>query len=283
MGVEVMRICKNCGAELTDNVMACPSCGSIAENSVEYQNNESQKPKKRGRFIGILIAVAIMIISRVIGGFIGERTAETISVNVQKNDIEKYIENMEKYVPGHCAGNEYVSEEFGFRFVIDENWEFYTDEDLKTSSEGLKTSTTASALAALEKEDVPRELKEKYAESIYAATEMGALYIADDMYVGEVVVGVMCAYGSETLSEAEYIKGVKNGLDANAQVTDEYIAGSTYKVLSAKVTDVDGNDTTVKMYVKIKNNMICMITCRAIEGYEEQTFKAFEEGISENK
>ncbi len=190
---------------------------------------------------------------------------------------------MEEYVPGHCDDNEYVSEKFGFRFVIDENWEFCSDADLKASSEAVKDTTTTSALAALKKEDVPQELHEKFTETIYAETEMGALYKADDTYVGEVIVGVMSAYGIEDISVEDYIGGIKNGLNATAQVTDEYIAGSTYKVLTAKITDVNGIDTTVKMYVNIKDNMACMITCKAMLGYEEQLFKAFEDRISAYK
>ena len=278
-----MKNCKNCGNELLDGATVCPFCGCIVENNAESQNVKSQQTKKKGKVIGILVTIVAVIIARLIGGFVGEFTAKNILESSQKNDIEEFIERMEEYVPGHCGGNEYVSEKFGFRFVIDENWEFYSDEDLRAASEGLKTSATTSGLAALEKEDVPQELKDKFTESIYAATEMGALYIADDMYVGEVIVGVMCAYGIENTSVEDYIDTIKNRLNATAQVTNEYIAGSTYKVLSAKITDINGVNTVVKMYTKIKDNMICMITCRAMEGYEEQLFKAFEDGISAYK
>ena len=278
-----MRICKNCDNELLDGVTVCPFCGCIVENNAEYQNIETQSTKKNGKGKGILVTIVAVIIARLIGGFVGEFTAKNVIESSQKNDIEEFIGHMEKYVPGYCDGNEYVSKKFGFRFVIDENWEFCMDEDLRAASEGLKASATTSALAALEKEDVPQDVQEKFAESIYAETEMGAFYIADNMYVGEVTVAVMSVYGIEDMLIEDYIGEINNRLNINAQVTDEYIAGSSYKVLSANITDVNGIDTSVRMYAKIEENMICMITCRAMIGYEEQLFKAFEDGISAYK
>lgn len=280
-----MRICKNCGNELSDGVTVCQFCGWVAEDTVECQNavsqnDESKQTGKKWKFIGILGTIAIIIIFRVIGSHIGEYAGKKIAENNYEKDIEEFIEQMAEYVPGHCDGNKYISEKFGFKFTIDENWEFYSAEDLAASSVETKANTTESALDALEKEDVPRDLKDKFIESIYAETEMGALYMADDMYVGEVLVGVMSVYGVEDISIEEYISEIRKAFNANSQVSDEYLAGSTYKVISVNVIDVNGIDTMVKMYIKKEGNMICMITCRAVVGYEEQVFRAFENRIS---
>ena len=275
-----MMVCKKCGTEFMDGVNVCPACGHDVENNIEPQDVESKKFPKKGKFIAIFVPIIAIVIGRLVGGFIGEFTAKNMMESGQKNDIEEFIEQMEQYVPGHCDGNEYTSETFGFKFVIDENWGFYTDEDLTLASESLDTTMTSTALAELEKEDISQKLKEKFEESLYAKAEMGALYIADDIYVGEVIVSVMSGYGIEDVSVDEYVEGIKNNLSTTAQVTDEYIAGSTYNVISANITDVNGIDTMVKLYTKIENNMVCTITCRAVVGYEEQLFKAFEDGIS---
>lgn len=278
-----MKICKSCGNELLDEVTVCPTCGSAVESDVESNFAEPQPTKKKGKFKTIIITIAVIVIARLVGGLFGEFLAKDMVESSQKNDIEEFIERMEEYVPGHIKGNEYVSEKFGFRFAIDEKWEFYSDEDLKKASENVKAGALTSALETLEKEGVSQELKDKFEKSIYAATEMGALYIADDMYVGEVSVGVMYAYGIEDVTVDDYVNEVKNGLNMDMQVSDEYIAGSNYKVLSAKITDVSGINTVVKMYTKIEDDVICMITCRAVEGYEESVFNAFEDRISAYK
>lgn len=272
-----MRTCPNCNQELMDDATVCPSCGQASEN-----NTEPKKAKKKGKktALGITFSVLLIIIARVIGGFIGETTAKNIAENNEKNKIDKFIESMDEYTPGHCDGNEYVSEAFGFKFVIDENWEFYSDADLKKATKTISTSAETAALAALEKEDISEDLKEKYAESFYAKVEMGALYVADAVYVGEVSVSVMSAYGIDDTSIDEYVDGIKSGLDENAQVSEENIAGNTYKTLSAEKTDSSGNKMTVKMYITIKDSMCCMITCKALLGYEEQVFSAFESRIS---
>lgn len=280
-----MKFCENCGIELSEGETVCPGCGYNAENDTESLNVKTQKSKKNKTLRGILIAIAGVVIWSCIGEFFGKFIGEIVYENVsdyrQKKDIDEYIEGKEEYVPGYCDGNEYVSEKFGFQFVINENWEFYSDEELKVVSETYKDSVISSVYTSLDGEDVSQELTDKLMESVYAATEMGALYIADDMYVGEVMVNVMYAYGIENMSAEDYTETLGNSL--NTQVTDAYIAGSTYKVASAAITDIAGNNTTVKMYVIDKDDILCLITCKVLEGYEELFFNAFEDGISAYK
>lgn len=280
-----MKICKGCENELLDGVTVCPFCGRKVEDDMGTHSVEAQQTerKSKGKVKGVLVTIAVLVIARLVGGFFGEFTAKNMMDNNLEKDVKKFEERIEEYVPGYCDGNEYVSEKFGFRFTIDENWVPYSEEDLKTSSKNVKASATASALESLKKDGVPQELRDTYEEAIYAATEMGALYVEDDMYVGEMTVGVLSMYGAEEISVDEYANGIKAGLSANAQMSDAFIAGSAYKVLNAKITDVNGVDTTVKMYIKIEDGMICMIVCRVMEGYEEKVFEAFENGISAYK
>ena len=91
---------------------------------------------------------------------------------------------------------------------------------------------------------------------------------------------MMTAYGMGGMATEEYLKGIKNNLNIGAQIIDGDIAGTPYKVLYGKLPDANGIDVTVRIYVRVENSMLCMVTCRAMDGYEDQMFKAFEDCIS---
>lgn len=61
-----MKYCNNCGKEVDDNAVICPSCGC----AVASKNVEVDKPKACGKWalIGFCVAVGLSIISAIVSG-----------------------------------------------------------------------------------------------------------------------------------------------------------------------------------------------------------------------
>ena len=276
-----MKYCENCGYKMEDNAAFCENCGKAEVVQQSYGAEKSSKKSTAGKIIAAVVAVILMIVGKFVGGAIGEMAGRNMAERHQMNEIESYIESSEEYVPGYFNDAEYVSEHFGFKFVVDENWVMYTEEELEPASEELRKSTIDGMLQSIEG-NASDEIIAKIAEAIYAEQEMGAACISDGMIVGETAVAVLGCYGLEEMSGDDIVDALKSGIlkvADNATSGIETIAEKVYDTIEVNMT-VDGVDLVNKFYVYEKDGMVCMMTCRAMEEYEDMVFDSFEGNIS---
>ena len=279
-----MKYCKKCGFEMDDRAQICDECGEVVEKVDAYDSTVKTGKKNKGAGVGFITTIIFIIIGRLIGGFIGGSVGKAVTEEDAMNKINEYIESMNDYTPGSLGDDKYASSHFGFQFETDDNWTMYSESELEVLSADLRESTVSSGVKSLEVEDIGEELIEKWKEALYAEAEMAAFYIADDIIVGEVSVGVFGAYGLDEVSSEDLIDEMKNQiLDNGGKVSFgvENIAEEEYQSLKLEVT-VDGMDLVNRIFMREKEGMFCMITCKALEGYEDEIFASFREQTSKN-
>jgi len=279
------KYCEKCGAVLQENTMFCGNCGATVNsnsfnediNVINSTTSNNKTKSKTGKVIGSIVSILIILLASSIGKFAGRYMIEDFSTDKHIRDIDAYIESMEDYVPGYYDENHFVSEHFGLEFVVNDQWIMYSEEELEPLSENVRQSAISSGVASMKTEDVSQELIDKWISAVYAETEMGACYVVDDTIMGEVTIGVFSAYGADEATEDEFVEGMKTQLSSmasNVSSGDEIIAGKSYKKLQASVV-VDDMDMSNSIFVRIKDGMICMITCKALEGYEDAMLDSF--------
>lgn len=287
--------CDKCGAQLQQNTSICNYCGNkvVLDNNFyndqETTSYEMDQPKnlKRGKIFRTIISVISITIAIVstFGEFAGKYMVNKFSEKEQINEINAYIERMEDYVPGRSTKNKYVSEHFGFQFKTDENWIMYSDEELEPYTEELKQATISGGMASIESYDISQELKDKLMSSVYFDIEMGAYYVDDDMLVGEAIVIVYSAYGAEEASADKLVDRMKSKASTttdNVISGKKVIAGDMYDTIKTTVT-IDDMIISNEIFVRIQDNMICMIGCKTLEGYEDDVTESFFNQISKYK
>ena len=60
------------------------------------------------------------------------------------------------------------------------------------------------------------------------------------------------------------------------------LAGENYSTISAKVV-IEGMNMTNKIYIRVEDGMLCMITCKALDGYETDMMESFLSNVEEYK
>lgn len=225
--------------------------------------------KKRG-FLAIAGTVLVASVFGVIGEKIGEEAVETVIENSADKEIEKYIEHMENYVPGEMTDSSYQSEFWGLRFDTNDSWIMYTEDEREASSAQVRESAVSSGMASVEGQDVSQELLDKMFDSMYASTEMGALYTEDGYYLADCFVNVMGIYGLDDTTEDEIFNGIVEGMrlqDPDVETGEYEIAGETYKMAKVQV-NIDETDLESYMFMRVKDGMMCSINCKYVVGYD---------------
>lgn len=274
-----MKRCLNCGNEMEDNAQLCGKCGE-AMQEMPYVPERTKSKKKSGATIGIISTIIFILIGRAVGGYIGKNIGKNISEKNEINKLDAYIESTD-YVPGTLDDEKYSSSHFGFQFETDDNWTMYTKSELVPMSEEIKKSTFSGAVATLEKEGASDEMIEKWKETVYAEVEMGAAYVVDDMIAGEASVAVFSGYGMDQVSSGELVDAMKKELMKSSGVVDSgatLLAGESYDYVKISVS-VDGMDLRNQLFIREKDDMICMIACKAITGYEDEVLASFKKQL----
>ncbi len=287
-----MKVCRACGNFAQDSAGWCEVCGTHFSGNEEVVNpdgvgvkEQKKKKTKSGRSAGIISTVIIVIVARLIGGFLGEQAAKS---QLRKEDnlvnsIEEYSLEDSGYISGILEDSEYVSEYFGFRFGGDENWEIYNESDTELASESFRENFFGGASKAFESYNlndkiIAGALAQKWKETAYCEIEMMASYYSDDDVVGEVMVAVMSAYGFDDISVDSLMeKQMIEGGEERGGVS-RYLAGKKYSGKDIAVS-VDGIEIVNRLLVCKENGNICLIICRAVEGYEDEVFESFEKNV----
>lgn len=277
-----MKLCQHCGAQSADTAEFCEGCGkSLHSQEPPQYAAPLQKSKKKITLVSIITTIIFVIIGRFAGTMLVDGFIK-IGENREANKIDSFIERTNAYVPGYFNDEKYVSTHFDIAFEPDSNWTMYSKEDLAPFSDNFRQSTTSGAMSSLKTEDLSEELIQKYQESIYAEAEMGAYYVSDDMVVGEACVMAYSAYGIDDVSYDTFTEGIKEGLLSTANVTDsgeDYIADDKYTFFKATST-IDGMDMVTYIFIREKDSMVCMITCKSLAEYEEETLESFKQQLS---
>lgn len=226
--------------------------------------------KKKKGIKAIIGTVIVASLFGAVGQMLGEKTVEMVYESDAEKEIQEYIDNMEEYEPGDIGETYYKSDFWEIRFDTNNSWVMYTDEELALSSENVRQSAVSSGMASIEGEDVSQELVDKLFESMYAQTEMGAVYVESETILGEATMNVMGMYGMEGASEEEVFGAISQALASQTSSTElgeRVIAGETYKM--AKVDfNVDGMDLVNYMFVRFEDGMVCTLNCKYVAGYD---------------
>lgn len=287
------RYCEKCGSSLEENTCFCSHCGNkIVNDSFNENLNQSvdyggYPPAKRGnkKVWGTIGSVALIVVCSFLGKFLGTEMTEDMSTNKQMANIDSFVESMQEYTPGFVEGEEFYSSHFNLKFIADENWILYTDEELKPFTENIRESTVRTGLASLDEQGVSQELKDKWEDAVYVETEMGACFVDEDLVVGEITFAVMSAYGADDATTEDFHNETIKQFSAIADDVvsgHEMLAGENYSTISAKVV-IEGMNMTNKIYIRVEDGMLCMITCKALDGYETDMMESFLSNVEEYK
>ncbi len=276
------RHCEHCGTPAEENQVFCNECGQKIGDNVAaegaYTNPDGgypAKPKSKKRLISIL-SVVFFLVAAIAGRTVSNYLMGKYSEHKESNKIDEYIEKLEKYRPGELSKDKYVSEHFGFQFDFSDEWHAFSEGELKEYTDTVRQSAISSGTEAMKKENISQELQNKMLSSFYGEAEMGANYVEDNEVMGIVVVGVFGMYGLEDGVEDTFIDGMKDEALNMKNVTkgERVLAGKTFKTLKFTITE-QGIDIANEFLVMIHDDIMCMITCQAIEGYENKVINSF--------
>lgn len=279
-----MKICKTCGKELYDETQICDGCGNIPDISPEQLNPDEQPKKKKKKSMGIISTILILIVARLVGGFLGEKMATSMNDSATTNQLDTFIEQVtSEYTAGTLTDTGYSSQYFGFDFKTDDNWVMYDKNDIQAASEQSQKAALESGINALKEENVPEKYIDKWKQTVIFNVEMMASYEQDDIVAGESIVIAYTAYGVEDMAKDEIsslmISKAGFSEDAVQNVGTVKIAGIQFEHTKASVV-VEDDEIINNILIGKKDNVICMILNRAVKGYEDDVYESFLNNIS---
>lgn len=227
--------------------------------------------KKTGVITTIIVVVLCSLIGRFAGHLVGKSMGENMSKSRQMREIDKFMENTAEYESGKCTDKAYTSDFWGMKFEANNNWVMYDQEALDAASQQTKDATISGGMSGIEGEELDEEVVEKWKSSVYAAVEMGASYQQEGVILGECSLSVMSVYGIQETSFEEYCDNIKKGLQSQTTST---IKQDTQKMAGRKFTsmqttiNIDGVDLVTTLFIAEKDDMVCMINCKYVDGYE---------------
>lgn len=293
--------CRNCGQELAEGSCFCIACGAEQSFGQEPEKNETytntqehekivnsnqsipttkqEQPKGKKKF-GFFAIIGITIVGSIFG-YIGKMAGRAVVGAVEEQGIEQEIEDfvdfVETYEGGTCTDSRYESEFWGLRFDANDSWMMCTDEERAILSEQIRSSGTAAMEKTAENMDVSEELIDKMKDAFYAETEMAAGYVDYGYLIGEVTMNVMCVYevtdSNEELLLMEMTTDYIGSQVSDVEYGEQMIGGEKYASVSMTYP-VDGGNLVSHVFMRIKDSMVCTITCKYYEG-NEQVLESF--------
>ena len=189
-------------------------------------------------------------------------------------------------VINQCDEDSYKkNKNFNFKLEPDNNWVNYTREELEPTIEKARENGIAAGVQSMKESNAPQEIIDEYIDSFYTDTEIGMYYEYGDYNLGEISANVISGYIEDLVGSDDYINGMVDKLRSvgaeNVYASHEYIAGRECDYISAIIT-TDGERIHTRMYIMFEAPMVCSITIRVIDGYEDIIFESFKDMISYN-
>lgn len=265
------KYCDACGAEIEEGASCCSECAKeITQSDKKESEAENKTKKKSGKalkntLLTIIIFIVVIILASVVKTGI-VKIASGIEEKKALKEIETFIESTSDYIPGECTEEGYSSEFWNLLFKPEENWIMYTDEQLEASNKSVRESALKSS-GIKDNPDISDELKSKWEESVYAATEMGAFYVVDEYIKGSVVLNVSSTYNADETTIADMAAGMEKSINAAGKVTksqESEFYGNKCHIVSG-VVGKEGSEQNVTFIVLKKDEFMASIICNYID------------------
>ncbi|MBE7034134.1 MAG: hypothetical protein E7406_07925 [Ruminococcaceae bacterium] len=262
-----MYECKECGYK-TENIANgtdCPICNKPME-----ETGKKKKAKNVFSVKSILITALAIVVGKFAGGYLADMMMKDKTTDEIKSDMDSFIEQTEKYVPGKTTANGYESDYWGITFTPDENWIEMESYDLAEVDREMSASVKASAVSAVEQAGMDKEFVKKYKETMFCEVEAGYYGVADDIVVGELLIASYSGYtgGQHRMVVDESLTQLENELK-DAKRGKAYFDNKAYDYVDGVLTEDDDMTIRVRAYMKTQGVMINVIRLDYIEGYEE--------------
>lgn len=276
------ELCSVCGTALNDEGK-CPACSGQNNTDIlqEINISDGEMPKQeKSKFSQIIITVLIIALASTFGKFLANKLMGNKSEDDYLKEMDRHIEEVNKYVPGTISDETYSSQYWGLKFKCDNDWVMLEDEQLKAFSEQTRNSAYESSMATLNSEEnISQELKDKWKDAFYAEAEMAACYYSQSDIVGEVTIAVMSGYGMNDISQQQYAEEMKKGLaeahNMNVTLEEDSVAGEKYNVLCIDIDGDDSGSVVNKMYIRKKGVFMLMMTVKSAKANESEVFESF--------
>ncbi len=296
-----MYRCEECGytTQTANQGNACPVCGKrmeeiqTAETVTENFGTEpvveeipvenQQKKKNKGGFKGIISTIIVIVVARLVGGFLGGEMANNFMGGSPEKKIDKFIEKVEKYEPGTFEDGVYESEYWKIKIEAEDGWEEMSYADLRSFNQGFEEGFVGSATEAFMEGDAKdEELIEKYKESLYCKTEAGFLYQPNGGLEGLVYPSVCAGYGVDEESKEEFIDGLFAGYTetmSNSKEGTSTLGGKKYQYVDGVMVQ-NGIEMNTRIYVRTEGVMISMIPIMYVGEDYDGFVESFESMVS---
>lgn len=274
-----MYECKECGYK-TENKQdsTCPVCNKPMEEIGEKKS----KPKFKLSVKSILITFLAILIGRFAGSYFADMMMKDNKTEDVKSDMDSFVEQVEKYVPGKMTAGGYESDYWGIKFTPDEDWVAMDSYELAEVDRDMSATVTEAAVSTVKQEGLDAELVKKYEDTMFCKVEAGYYVVKDDMIVGELLIasysGYTGDYSVDRLVE-ETLTEMENGME-DATRGKAYFDNKTYKYVDAVLVEEDGMTIRSRAYIKGEGVMINMIKLMYLEGYEE-IVESFEDLVTQ--
>lgn len=190
-------------------------------------------------------------------------------------DIEAYNEQVSSYETGtvDSVSRTYISEFWGINAEFDDNWEFYSAEEMKSSCESLYASVVPAAVDELRAAGENEEIVAAFEKSASVNMELMADFSSDGMPKGFLQMYSMTMYGSDG---DEMLDGMVEGMVEmipDCEIGTKTIGGEEY-VYACGILTQAGVSANTSILAREKNGVYMLIMIMGLNdnGMTEEAF-----------